>query len=288
MDTLFACFGGKIRGMQAHPMHTAMVARSAAPGALRAIRRRWLLAVVGCALANAGLHVRAAPVVPSAGGLDDDKPPGVLPARVPPSLRLVFGMRSGLLRGQAELVYQRQDNVYRMDLRGRAIGLDILHLSSRGRIGAHGFEPERYADQRLSRAARVAEFDRASGHIRYAGSETTRTLSPGCQDRLTWMLQLSGVLDAVPALRQPGSELAFLVSGARTDLDVWRFVVHGLEPVTPDSGAALQALRLTRSPRRPRDTEVEIWLDPARGFLPVRARLTTMPDGDTLELSLRA
>ena len=83
-------------------------------------------------------------------------PPSVLPARVPPSLRLAFAMRSGMLRGQAELVHERRDGVYSMDLRGRAIGLDILHLSSRGRVGAHGFEPERYADQRLSRAARVA------------------------------------------------------------------------------------------------------------------------------------
>ena len=274
--------------MQDHPAHTAWVARTAAPGAVRVTRRGWLLAGIGCASAAVWCPAQAAPLGPTPDALDGEPPPGVLPARVPPSLRLAYAMRSGMLRGQAELVHERRDGGYSMDLRGRAIGLDILHLSSRGRVGAHGFEPERYADQRLSRAARVAEFDRASGRIRYAGSEATRTLTPGCQDRLTWMLQLSGVLDAVPALRQPGSELAFLVSGARTDLDVWRFVVHGLELVTPDSGAALQALRLTRSPRRPRDTEVEIWLDPARGFLPVRARLTTMPDGDTLELSLRA
>jgi hypothetical protein len=219
---------------------------------------------------------------------DDDKPPAVLPARLPPSLRLVFGMRSGLLRGQAELVFEQRAGLYTLDLRGRAIGLEVLHLSSRGRIGTHGFEPERYADQRLSRAARVAEFVRTTGRIRYSSSDVTHDLPPGCQDRLTWMLQLSGVLDADPALRQPGSVLAFPVSGVRTDLDVWRFTVHGLEPVVPDGGARLQALRLTRVPRRARDTEVEIWLDPARGFLPVRARLTTMPDDDTLELSLRA
>ncbi len=259
-----------------------------APGAVKVTRRRWLLSGVGCVVTAVRCPAQAAPTGSSTDRLEDDSLPGVLPARVPTSLRLAFGMRSGMLRGQAELVFERRDGVYAMDLRGRAIGLDILHLSSRGRIGAHGFEPERYADQRLSRAARVAEFDRATGRIRYAGSDVTRTLPPGCQDRVTWMLQLSGVLDAVPALRQPGSVLALPVSGARTDLDVWRFGVHGLEAITPDSGATLRALRLTRAPRRTQDTEVEIWLDPARGFLPVRARLTTMPDGDTLELSLRA
>jgi hypothetical protein len=218
----------------------------------------------------------------------EEAAPAALPARIASSMSLAFAMRSGLLRGQADLVFDRRGDQYAMDLRGRAIGLEILHLSSRGRIGAHGFEPDRYADQRLSRPARVAEFDRAAGRIRYAGSSTVHELSPGCQDRLTWMLQLSGALEAAPALRQAGSTLAFPVSGARTDLDIWHFSVHGLERVAPDGRAALQALRLTRAPRRPRDTEVEIWLDPVRNYLPVRARLTTMPDSDTLELSLRA
>ena len=40
-------------------------------------------------------------------------------------------------------------------------------------------------------------------------------------------------------------------------------------------------------PRKPYDTHVEVWLDPARHHLPVRAKLTTAPDGSSLELLLR-
>jgi hypothetical protein len=50
----------------------------------------------------------------------------------------------------------------------------------------------------------------------------------------------------------------------------------------------VEALRLTREPRRPYDTQVEVWMDPAQHHLPVRARLTVLPGGETLELSLAA
>ena len=39
-----------------------------------------------------------------------------------------------------------------------------------------------------------------------------------------------------------------------------------------------------REPRRPHDTQAEVWLDPTRHHLPVRARIGNPPDGDMLEL----
>jgi hypothetical protein len=46
-------------------------------------------------------------------------------------------------------------------------------------------------------------------------------------------------------------------------------------------------LSLRREPRKPYDTQVEVWLDPGRQHLPVRMRLTTLPGGDSTELQLR-
>ena len=46
------------------------------------------------------------------------------------------------------------------------------------------------------------------------------------------------------------------------------------------------ALKLVREARRPRDTQVEIWLDPARAHLPLRARLSQPDGGPPLELQL--
>ena len=50
----------------------------------------------------------------------------------------------------------------------------------------------------------------------------------------------------------------------------------------------LGALQLRREPTRPYDTRVEVWLDPARQHLPVRAVFTTLPGGEPLQLELAA
>ena len=76
-----------------------------------------------------------------------------------------------------------------------------------------------------------------------------------------------------------GLESAGALAGLIGSSTLWgrrHSLVRPLEILEGWNPARLQALRLTRVPRRARDTEVEIWLDPARGFLPVRARLTTM------------
>ena len=62
--------------------------------------------------------------------------------------------------------------------------------------------------------------------------------------------------------------------------------MHPRESVAVPAGTVPQALRLTREPRKPYDTQVEVWLDPARQHLPVRARMTVLPGGETLELRL--
>jgi hypothetical protein len=46
------------------------------------------------------------------------------------------------------------------------------------------------------------------------------------------------------------------------------------------------ALQLRRAPTPPCGTRVEVWLDPARQHLPVRAVFTTLPGGQPLQLEL--
>ena len=76
------------------------------------------------------------------------------------------------------------------------------------------------------------------------------------------------------------------VVGSRGDAAVWVFRFVAAESVVTDAGT-VHAVKFTREPRRPYDTGVEVWLDPARHHLPVRARLTAAPDGAALELLLR-
>ena len=70
--------------------------------------------------------------------------------------------------------------------------------------------------------------------------------------------------------------------GARGGAGLWRFSVVGVEPL----GDAA-ALKLVHESERVHDTRVEVWLDPARGHLPLRAVLTPPEGGAPLELNLQ-
>ncbi len=55
----------------------------------------------------------------------------------------------------------------------------------------------------------------------------------------------------------------------------------------PNASGTNPALKLLRAARKPHDLQVEVWLDPARGHIPLRA-LLTQPDGGTpMELTLQ-
>lgn len=217
---------------------------------------------------------------------EEHKPPPVYATRTPPAFRLSYALRRGAMSGQAELTLLRPGNGYELELKGTVLGLEVLGLSSRGAFGPQGFMPERFVDRRRGKDRLAANFDHVAGRITYSGTPAAQALVPGAQDRLSWMVQLAAILEAAPARYPAGSRIAISVSGARGDVDTWTFIVQGRQRLELPSGSLANALRLTREPRRPYDTQVETWLDPARHHLPVRARLTVLPGGETLELSL--
>jgi hypothetical protein len=209
----------------------------------------------------------------------------VYATRVPPPYRLTYALRRGALSGQAELTLQRAGSGYELELKGTALGLEVLGLRSQGSLGPHGLMPERFVDRRRGRDRLAANFDHGAGRITYSGSAASQPLRLGAQDRLSWMVQLAAILEAAPARHGAGSRIAVSVSGARADVDTWTFIVQDRQRLSLPGGAVVEALRLTREPRRPYDTRVEVWMDPAQHHLPVRARLTVLPGGETLELS---
>ena len=216
---------------------------------------------------------------------DDDPPPPVYATRVPPPFRMSYALRRGALSGQAELTLQRAGSGYELELKGTALGLEVLGLRSQGSLGPHGLMPERFVDRRRGKDRLAANFDHGSGRITYSGSAASQPLHLGAQDRLSWMVQLAAILEAAPARHGTGSRISLSVSGARADVDTWTFIVQGRQRLNLPGGAVVEALRLTREPRRPYDTQVEVWMDPAQHHLPVRARLTVLPGGETLDLS---
>ena len=246
------------------------------PRALRCrpFRHDWLTLVLA-ALSLAPLAA-AAPAPP-------------MPAvRLPPPVALEYTLQRGWVSGTGWLRWQWADGRYQLSLEGQALGLTLLSWTSRGTVDAQGLAPLRFADRRLNRGENVATFDRAAGRITYAGPKASDVVVPlvsGAQDRLSWMVQLPALLEADPALRRSGQRITLFVSGARADAELWHFVVVDRQPLLLASGAVIQVLHLARESDQGKDKRAEIWLDPERSYMPVRARLSS--GSDALELTLR-
>jgi hypothetical protein len=99
------------------------------------------------------------------------------------------------------------------------------------------------------------------------------------------MVQLAAVAQAGPQRLAAGERIVMQVVGARGDASTWAFRSLGPETLTLFA-APVDTVRLLREPRHAYDTRVEVWLDPARHHLPVRAVMGS-GDEDRLELRLR-
>ena len=98
------------------------------------------------------------------------------------------------------------------------------------------------------------------------------------------MIQLGAVLAANPELGQPGAQIQVFVVGTRGDGETWVFTVQGRETLDLPSGRVSDAVHLQRQPRRPYDTQADIWLDPVQHHLPVRLHLRVRATGEGLSL----
>jgi outer membrane biosynthesis protein TonB len=205
---------------------------------------------------------------------------------LPPPATLVYDVKRGGLAADGELRWTVSGDAYRLSLEASAFGLSVLSWTSTGRVDANGLAPDRFTDRRRGRSELAANFQREAGRISYSGPTVTYPLVPGAQDRLSWMLQLPAILEASPTLREPGRRIMMFVTGARGDADVWTFVVQGRTALDLPGGPVPDAIHLLRAPRKAYDTQAEAWLDPARGHLLVRVRLTTPDTGDSTEFLL--
>ena len=205
---------------------------------------------------------------------------------LPPSMALRFESRRGVSSGTAELSWQLTGDAYRLSLQGQALGAPFISWASSGVVDAAGLAPLRHAESRRGREVRAVNFQRDSGRVTFSGPQLQYPLVAGMQDRLSWLIQLPAVLQANPALGQPGEQVQLAVVGTRGDAEVWTFTVQSRGPVELPSGPVADTVHLLREPRRPYDTQVQVWLDPARGHLPVQAWLRIRATGEGTELRL--
>jgi len=206
---------------------------------------------------------------------------------LPPPATLLFEMRRGIAVGHAQLEWRPGEDRYRLTLQGSAVGAPAIGWASQGGFNAAGVAPLRYTESRRGRDARAANFQRDSGRITYSGPAIEHPLVAGAQDRLSWMLQLAAVLAANPALAEPDAQVSMWVAGSRGDTEVWTFTVQGRVALDLPIGHIDNAVHLLREPRRPYDTQVQVWLDPQRHHLPMQALLRVRATGEGTELRLQ-
>jgi hypothetical protein len=211
----------------------------------------------------------------------------VYPTLLPPPTTLRYELRRGAAGGLAELVWRPAPERYELTLRMQGLHGPAPDWTSAGAFDAHGIAPLRFAEGRRGRELRAVNFQRAAGRITFSGPQLEYPLLAGAQDRLSWLLQLAGIVAADPALAQPGAPISLFVAGTRGDADVWTFTAIGTEQAELPAGAVPGALRLHREPLRPYDTQVDVWLDPRRHFLPVRLLLRVRATGEATELRLQ-
>lgn len=218
---------------------------------------------------------------PAAPAVAGGPPLPVYATRLPPPFTLQYTVRQagpGRAGLQAELRWRPLADRYTLTMGYAAAG-----WASVGGLDGSGVAPERHVETRAGREVRAVNFQRgahpAGPRITFSGPSVEYPLPAAAQDRLSWMLQLSAVLAADPALAEPGREVQLFVAGVRGDAAVWTFGVVERGALELPAGTVADAVHLHREPQRPYDTRVDVWLDPARHHLPVRLRLQDRGDG---------
>ena len=174
---------------------------------------------------------------------------------------------------------------YRLVLEARISGLTLLIQTSEGAIDATGLAPTRLVDQRARRSAQAANFSRELGKVTFSGPAVVWPLLPGTQDRLSWMIQLAGIVAAEPELLADGLQIRMVVVGARGEAEVWVLRYAGRETVETVR-ATVRAVKFVRDGHSAYDTSAEIWLDPERDYFPAHATLRNSSGGSEYDLLL--
>lgn len=214
-----------------------------------------------------------------------EKAPPLYRTVLPGPVTLRYELRRGLFRGTGEIRWRPAGARYALQFDARLAGISLLSQSSQGELDAHGLAPVRFVDQRARKAARAVNFSRDTGTISFSGSTTQWPLLAGSQDRLSWMIQLGGIVAADPALATSGRISMVLVS-ARGEAAVRSVRFAGRENAETVSGS-VPALKFVVDGHSAYDGSFEIWLDPARGYLPAHATSRNSAGDAEFELLLQ-
>jgi len=198
-----------------------------------------------------------------------ERPPPTYRTILPAPAVLQYELRRGILRGTGEIRWRPAGDRYALQFEARLAGFTLIAQSSQGEIAPNGLAPVRFVEQRARKAPRSVNFSRDSATITFSASTARWPLLEGTQDRLSWMIQLGGIVAADPSLATTGRISMILVS-ARGEASVRTARFAGRERAETAVGS-VSALKFVVDGHSAYDGSFEIWLDPARGYLPARA-----------------
>jgi len=192
----------------------------------------------------------------------------------PEPARLKYEVRAEVkgisLSLNGELLWQHDGKTYNSRLEFSHFLLGSRMQTSKGTLGPQGLEPIRFGDKVRSEVA--AHFDRSGNKVTFSANTPDVPLTPGMQDQLSAVLQLSAMLGGEPQRYPAGTQIPFEAIGPRS-VESWTMVVGNTEKLTLPGGE-VNAIKLSRGAVGPYGNRAEIWLAPSMGYLPVRIRLT--------------
>lgn len=192
----------------------------------------------------------------------------------PEPARLKYEVRAEVkgisLSLNGELLWQHDGKTYNSRLEFSHFLLGSRMQTSKGALGPQGLEPLRFGDKVRSEVA--AHFDRSANKVTFSANTPDVPLTPGMQDQLSAVLQLSAMLGGEPQRYPAGTQIPFEAIGPRS-VESWTMVVGGTEKLALPGGE-VSAIKLSRGAAGPHSNRAEIWLAPSMGYLPVRIRLT--------------
>lgn len=186
---------------------------------------------------------------------------------------------NGSVMAEVSYLLEHDGKTYNLVERWKGKGvyglLGEAQRTSRGTLGAGGMRPLYYEDARTARPTATARFDWAAKSLtlQYKQGPQQRPMPEQAQDRLSFLFSF--------AFAKPGKgPFDFKVVDGK-GIAHYVFEVAGRERLKVPAGE-FEALRLAQKLETSGDRGREVWLDPARSYLPMRV-LVVQKDGSRID-----
>ena len=188
---------------------------------------------------------------------------------------------SGSLKWQAQAANDKGlPRAYEAELQVKAFLVGSRILRSTGSLTDNGLAPLRYSDR--WRGERAAHFETANQKISFSGNMPSAPLQAGAQDQVSLFIQMAAAVTAKNYA--PGSQLMVQTATARDAVN-WTITFQSTEEIVVD-GKKLETQRWVCLPRGKYDSQIELWLSPAHGGLPLRIKISQV-NGNFIDMEMR-